>query len=273
MLVRGFVLNLKMTIVEPSRNPFIGLKETRHFDFTALVPLQLKTILKSPQSCHFLNKMTAILVGGSSINIELYEQLQCIKAQIFHSYGMTETVSHIALRRLNGKKKNTAFFPLEGVEIGVNSQSCLTIRGPVTNNELIQTNDKVEILPDKSFLWLGRNDNIAVSSSGKKIQLEKIESVFATLLSTVTDCYVNDVRFSVFLHSNKDSESHVYIAIEGYKIPRAIESEIREELSHLLTKDERPTRFFYVKWLPETITGKVDKKAIINNLENEGLLQ
>jgi len=272
MLVRGFVLNLKMTIVEPSRDPFIGIKEIECFDFTALVPIQLKTILRSSQSTNFLNKMKVILIGGSSIDHRLHKELACIKAPLFHSYGMTETVSHIALCPLNGEGKNNAFFPLDGVEIGLNNEGCLNIRAPVTNNQLIQTNDKVKILSNNSFIWLGRKDNIVVNSSGVKINVEKIESVFSTLLKTVNDNYANNVVFSTFLHTNKNAESHIYIAIENYKIPLAAEEEINQKLRKLLNRHEMPMRFFYLKCFPETATGKIDKKAIIAMLEKKGLL-
>ena len=109
MLVRGLELGLPMTIIEPAGNPLAGFDPANvRFDFTALVPLQLQHILDdTPEKLAILNRMKAILVGGAVVSPALEQALQVITAPIFSTYGMTETVSHIALRRLNGPERAT----------------------------------------------------------------------------------------------------------------------------------------------------------------------
>ena len=103
MLVRGLVLGLDMTVVEPAADPLADLYRAARFDFAAFVPLQLQTLLAGPP--HYravLDEMQAILVGGAPVSTELEAALARLRAPVYHTYGMTETATHVALRRLNG---------------------------------------------------------------------------------------------------------------------------------------------------------------------------
>ena len=118
MLVRGLEIGMNLHIIEPSTNPFLNLPITTQIDFIALVPMQLQGILKSePTRLPILQKMRAIIVGGAAVGQELERDLQLIKAPIYSTYGMTETITHIALKRLNGTKKNQYYKTLPKVSI------------------------------------------------------------------------------------------------------------------------------------------------------------
>jgi O-succinylbenzoic acid--CoA ligase len=119
--------------------------------------------------------MKAIIVGGA-VNIALQSQIQQLSVPVFSTYGMTETVSHIAIKRLNKESISDKFEILDGVEIKLDERSCLSIKAPASNNEWIFTNDVVELTEDKKFKILGRYDNI-INSGGVKIQLEEVEKV------------------------------------------------------------------------------------------------
>ncbi|MFZ4647918.1 MAG: AMP-binding protein, partial [Gemmataceae bacterium] len=130
MLVRAMTLGLKLTIVEPSGNPLADFDTHRtQFDFLAFVPLQLQMVLEqSPEKVAILNQAKAILLGGASTSLAQEAQLQLIMAPVYATYGMTETVSHIAIRRLNGPNATDFFTALLGVELGVDHRDCLNIR-------------------------------------------------------------------------------------------------------------------------------------------------
>ncbi|MFN8446139.1 MAG: AMP-binding protein, partial [Caldilineaceae bacterium] len=196
MLVRGLVVGMEMTVVEPSSNPLADLPAGVRFDFTALTPMQIGTViadcglriadsisqslnLQSPIST--LNAMHAILLGGGPVSATLEQQLQQIKAPIYHTYGMTETVSHVALRRVNGAEASEEFRPLPGVILGVDERGCLNIRAPMTSDQTVQTNDMVDLHANSSFHWLGRWDNV-INSGGVKVQVEKVEQAIERLV-------------------------------------------------------------------------------------------
>ena len=113
MLVRGFELGLHLTVIAPVSRPLAAFRPTEHFDFTAMVPLQLHATLHgNAHERTILDAMKAVLIGGAPVSLALEEQLQQLQAPLYHTYGMTETVSHIALRRLNGPQRSDRFMPL-----------------------------------------------------------------------------------------------------------------------------------------------------------------
>lgn len=184
MLVRGLELSLPMTIIEPSGNPLAGFDPGQgRFAFAAFVPLQLQTILEqSTDKLPILNKMKAILVGGAATSPALEQALQVIESPVFATYGMTETVSHIALRRLNGPKRRDYFTALDGVSLSTDERGCLHITSAATNFVRVQTNDVVELLDEVNFRLLGRADNV-INSGGVKVQPELVEQVISTVLN------------------------------------------------------------------------------------------
>lgn len=146
MLARALELGLTMTLVEPAADPLASLPPDAAFDFSAVVPLQLQTLLDGPASYRTrLDRMTAILVGGAPISAALEQQVQAIAAPLYHTYGMTESATHIALRRLNGPDASPWFHPLPGVELAVDARNCLRIKAPMTLDHWLQTNDLVAL--------------------------------------------------------------------------------------------------------------------------------
>ncbi len=180
MLVRGLELGLTLTIVEPSSHPLAQLSADTRFDFAAFVPLQLQTILaEEMDKLPLLQGMKAILIGGVATNAGLEQALQVITAPVWATYGMTETVSHIAIRRLNGAGATPYFTALSGVLLGIDDRSCLHITAPATNNQLVQTNDVVDLLtavdPNR-FSLLGRADRV-LNTGGVKVRPEQVEAI------------------------------------------------------------------------------------------------
>ena len=259
MLVRGAVLGLKLTIVPPSGNPLAQFSPDTRFDFTAMVPLQLQKIVsETPQKIGILNGMKAILVGGAPISPALEKELQAVTAPIFHTYGMTETVSHIALRRVNGDAAETVFRPLPGVTLGTDGRGCLTISAPVTGGKTLVTNDRVDLRADGSFVWLGRADNV-VNSGGVKIQLETVERALAAAIFAETG---ESRRVAVFSLPDERLGQRVAAAIEGTSFPAETLSAIKKTVAAELPRFHPPREYHFLPHLPETRTGKIDRRAL-----------
>jgi o-succinylbenzoate---CoA ligase len=253
MLVRGFELEMQMIITEPSANPFKNISGDERFDFTALVPMQMQKVLEeSPDKISILNGMKAILLGGSPVNARLEEALQEIKAPVYSTYGMTETVSHIALRRLNGEYRSELYATLDGVNTGTDERGCLTISAPSTRHHTIITNDLVELAGRHSFRWLGRIDNV-INSGGIKIHTdyleEKIDRIFheAGIQNRLFICPVTDAEFGEI----------AVLMIEG----NADEEAVRSLLKGKLKKFEVPRKIVVIEKFPETPSRKIDKIA------------
>ncbi|MCX6050017.1 MAG: AMP-binding protein [Chloroflexi bacterium] len=263
MLVRGFVLGLAMTVVEPASDPLRDLSPDVHFDFTAVIPLQLQTLLNGPPHYRtILNRMQAILIGGGPVSPALQEQLQVITAPIYHTYGMTETITHIALRRLNGPQASEAFTPLAGVKLAVDGRGCLNIRSEITQDQVVQTNDIVELRQDGSFIWLGRWDNV-INSGGVKVQVEKVEIALEKALHAVAPQAASQRRFFVGPLPDERLGERVVAVLEGAPLGEQLERALRESLQPLLTKYEVPRNFYYLPQFAETPTRKIDRKTTL----------
>lgn len=266
MLVRGFELGLDLTVIDPVSQPLAAVPPETQFDFTALVPLQLQETLNGPADALFrLDKMKAVLIGGAPISAALMAQLQTVNAPLYHTYGMTETVTHIALKRLNGPQQSEAYVPFSGVELGLDERGCLSICASVTDGQVVQTNDLVQLNPDGSFVWLGRIDNI-INSGGVKVQVEKVEEAVAHALLQLADDQLTQRRFFVGSKPDERLGEAVVLVIEGEPFPDDVADALRSSLQASLTRFELPRATHFVPRLLATPSGKIDRLANLARL-------
>ena len=278
MLVRAFKIGMNLLIVEPISNPFEDiekhlyiLKANRGQNFFAFVPLQIQTLLEStPIFSEILNSAKAIIIGGAAVNDAILEKVQKIYRPVYVTYGMSETLTHIAIKRINGSAKEDFFNTLEGVDIKLNDESCLMIKSKITNNQWITTNDVAEIINGSSFVLHGRIDNV-INSGGVKIQLEKVEKVAESVLQKLkTDEQKLKGRYFVFsLPDEKLGERMIFVLEKETNpafpsIEDATKIDILQGFKEILPKFEVPKEVFFVEKMIETPTGKIDKIKTIN---------
>ncbi|SET55272.1 AMP-binding protein [Hymenobacter actinosclerus] len=258
MLVRGLERRMHLTIVEPQANPLALVAPDASFDFTALVPLQLRALLAAGQAPR-LNQLRAILVGGAPVEAGLAHEIEELTVPVYLTYGMTETASHIALRRLNGPQANSAYQVLPGIAVAQDERGCLTVRADVTNDELIITNDLIRLAPDaRSFEWLGRADFI-INSGGVKVPAEKVERVLELALMEL------GLNRRAFVAGRPDERlgQQVTAFIEGGALPETQQQQLRELLGQRLDRYEQPRQLVFVPEFQTTASGKLDRKATL----------
>jgi O-succinylbenzoic acid--CoA ligase len=173
---------------------------------------------------------------------------------------MTETVSHIAVRKLNGEDKSDFFRVLAEVKVWVDDRRCLAINAAATNFEDVQTNDLVEFINENEFRLIGRADNI-INSGGVKIQLEKIEKTFDSFMQTY-----GIKRFFAAGIEDKKLGQKLILVLETDTLTEEIIQKIKHSDFHQLSKYEIPKEVFSISPFYETPTGKIDKKATIKKL-------
>ena len=253
MLIRSLEIGMHLHVVSPNSNPFTQLDKTIQIDFLAMVPMQLDKIL-ADGNIERLNNAKAILVGGAAIGKSLEQKIQVITCPVYSSYGMTETVSHIALRLINTLQKQSAYQKLENIETAKDARECLCIKGAVTNNEWLKTNDLVKLLPNGYFQILGRIDNV-VNSGGIKIQLEEIEKLIADLF------YIQKITNRFFLTSlpHYTLGLQLVLVIEGDEWNKEQQVELLTSLHQLCPKYQAPKLLFFVKNFSETKSQKIDR--------------
>ena len=273
MLARGLVLNLDLQVVEPQREPLksIPLDTAAPFDFYSFVPLQLQTLLSADlRYIPRLNQAKAILVGGAPISNPLITQAQQISAPIYHTYGMTETVSHIALRRLNGPDASEPFLALKGVKLGQDQRGCLTITSDVTASERITTNDLVELKSKREFIWLGRADNV-INTGGIKVQAEVVERAISEALQEVFGLAYPYESFFVGPVPDAVYGECIAVIFEGVHPTSDNQEKLKAALSKILQRPEVPKHILSVPNFERARNGKIDRRATLRKAKQIGL--
>lgn len=186
MVVRSVVCGLDMLAIEPSGHPLAAIPDDVCIDFAAMVPMQVYNSIANETECRRLKSIKNILIGGGAIDKDIEQVLRTFPNAVWSSYGMTETLSHIALRCINaGTEEDSLWYmPLPGVAISTNEDGCLVIDAPAVCPTVLNTND-IAIVDTKDggkrFKIIGRKDNV-VCSGGIKIQIEEVEQLLSSYL-------------------------------------------------------------------------------------------
>jgi O-succinylbenzoic acid--CoA ligase len=174
MIVRALLAGLNLKLIQPSGTP--DFSNSGKIDFCAMVPMQATHLLAKS----LWPDIKTLILGGAETGPELLEQLQHLKSQVFETYGMAETSSHVALKQLNGKQPESTFSALPDVKLSTDERDCLVIEASYLPAK-ITTNDRVEMVAPNRFRWLGRFDNV-INSGGIKIQPEILEKQYQEIL-------------------------------------------------------------------------------------------
>lgn len=269
MVVRSIERKLRLFSVKPSGHPLsdesLAKMVEMDFDFVAMVPMQVYNTLHVPQERERLSRIKHLIIGGGAIDDALAEELRSLPGAVWSTYGMTETLSHIALRRLNGEEASEWYQPFDSVGVSLNSDGCLVIDAPLVCSEPLVTNDIAEIKqqetsshssdassslktssPHVLFRIKGRKDNV-ICSGGIKIQIEEVENLLRQHLD------------APFLLAKKKDEKFGEIAVlvtESGDL-EGVEAICRQ----VLPKYWVPRQYLHFDQLPMTETGK-PKRAI-----------
>ena len=248
VVVRSLVSHLHLISVTPSSHPLKDV--TQPIDFAAMVPLQVYSSLQEPAERERLLSIRHLIIGGGAIDDSLESQLQQFPNAVWSTYGMTETLSHIALRRISGENSSLWYSPLDGVDVSLSSDSCLEIYAPQVNPEKLHTNDIAELrtLPDgsKEFRILGRKDNV-IDSGGIKIQAEEVERLLRPHLSC---------GFMITKVSDARLGEAVTLLVESDDVDN-----ILAVCKHVLPRHWVPRHIFPESHIPITETGKPARAA------------
>jgi O-succinylbenzoic acid--CoA ligase len=237
MFVRSFILGLDMKFVEPNSDPLKNIDE--EFDFCAMVPLQAKNSLEKLKA----GKIKKLIIGGVKVHKALEQELVKLPMDIYETYGMTETITHIAAKKIG----ENAFTVLPNVKVSIDDRQCLVIDAKNISKDKIVTNDIVNLISDKQFSWEGRIDNV-INSGGIKLMPERIEDKLSTLIPR---------RYFVSGQPDETLGEKAVLYVEGE--PMVIE----DTVFAVLDKFEKPKEVVFIPKFKETATGKILRKESI----------
>ena len=249
MVVRALTLGWHLHVVAPTMEALTEYDSD--YDFVAMVPAQAMNSLAA------LEKVGTLLIGGGVVSPQLESLLQDVEAKAFVSYGMTETVSHIALRRLNGEEAKNYYTALPGISLSQDARDCLVINAPGISDGPVVTNDLVKLIDKQRFQWLGRVDNV-INTAGVKIFPEQVESDLKDSL---------EVPFFISSEPDETLGERVVLVVES-PTPDGRSTGIHKELFNNLPKYSRPKKIYGISKFLYTETGKIRRQEIMSLIKN-----
>ncbi|NLY24007.1 MAG: AMP-binding protein [Bacteroidales bacterium] len=255
MVVRAIYAGLNLYPVEPSGHPLA--ERALSYDFAAMVPLQVCNTLQSEEEKKRLSQIRQLIIGGGAVDEELQEALKGFPNDIYSTYGMTETLSHIALRRINGVEAESYYTPLPGVGISVSEENTLIADVPLVSDVPVATNDIVVIREDGTFRIIGRRDNV-INSGGIKVQTEEVEEKLGPFING---------NYAVTSLPHPKLGQAIVLLIE----PAADPEVVRKAVKQIRPRYLQPLHIFTVKAVPLTGSGKIDRTATLKLAKEIGL--
>lgn len=243
VVVRAEERGLRLVSVTPSNHPLFSL--TEHIDFAAMVPSQVWCSLQEPVERERLRAVGCLIIGGGAISRELEAELRTFPNAVYSTYGMTETLSHIALRRLSGAAASEWYEPMPGVSVATDSEQRLVVNAPAVCAGTLVTNDIAVLNADgRRFRIVGRRDNV-ICCGGVKLHIEEIEERLSDVL-TEPFCVTKraDPKFGeiAVLLTTAPVEASAFSSLDPYSRPKAVVT---------------------VASIPLTATGKIDRAAAL----------
>ncbi|ADE83286.1 O-succinylbenzoic acid--CoA ligase [Xylanibacter ruminicola] len=256
MVVRSIERGLKLIEVPPCGHPLdikhltLNIKHSQfsifnfQFDFAAMVPMQVYNSLQVPEEKERLMAIRHLIIGGGAIDEAMEAELRTFPHAVWSTYGMTETLSHIALRRISGPEASEWYMPFPTVKLSTTDEGCLVIDAPEVCAQTLTTNDIVELKSDGRFRIRGRKDNV-ICSGGIKIQIEEVEQILKKYM-----------RVPYIISKRKDEKFGEIVVL----LTEGDTAEAQTICEQVLPKYHQPKVYLHVNQIPLTETGKPARK-------------
>lgn len=257
MVVRAFVSSLDLVVLPPDTKVLPAIGDTR-IRFAAMVPMQLESFVGRDgldrKAADALERIDILLLGGTAVREETVAALQGLRTRVLATYGMTETLTHVAVRPLNHGDGNAGYRPLDGVRVSLDADRCLVIDVDHLGIASLHTNDIADLAADGTFTLLGRRDHV-INSGGVKLFPERIEQRLAQLLS--------GHRFFVCAAPDGRLGERVCLMVEGAPWSEARRESVRREMGALLDRYETPRQIEVVPAFVLSESGKIRRSETL----------
>jgi O-succinylbenzoic acid--CoA ligase len=251
MIVRSFVSGLNLIWEEPSSMPL--LSKHGKINFCAMVPLQ---VYNSFSNYEFFRNIENLIIGGAELRNELLAMFRDVSNNTYETYGMAETCSHIALRKISGDMPERYFETLPGIKVEIDNRNCLVIHAPYLDGPVV-TNDLIEFVDSKHFIWKGRYDNL-INTGGFKVKPEELEADITKILDI--ECAI------VGIPDDKLGQRIIMIVESDVSLN---EKEIQKALKDSLPKYHIPAKIYFVDELPRNNAFKIDRLKLLEMFTKE----
>lgn len=253
MIVRAIAAKANLVIADAVSNPLISfISKKIKLDFAAFTPFQVAAILQEPVTASLFESISTVIIGGGEIPLQLEKKLTGFKNKIYSTYGMTETITHIAVRKVG----NPIFKAFKGISLGLDNRDCLTIEADYLPEKII-TNDIVSFEGPFEFIFKGRYDHV-INSGGIKVHPESVEAKINDLLN---------VNYFITGQSHPELGQQVVLVIEGNELDPTTLNLLKNSLNEALGKYEIPKKIVFATKFALTPTGKIDRLTTLKQIQ------
>ena len=259
MIARALEIGMNLLCCPPVADPLAEMSWDSEVHFAALVPYQVSAIIENDASSKKLSRIKNIIVGGSPVDQSLTDRLQQFGNSFFETYGMTETLTHIAIRKLNPPEKDFKLLP--GITAFIDERLCLNIQASHLSDQVIKTNDIAEFTTPDTFQIIGRFDNI-VNSAGFKIVPEDVERKISSIIRS----NLPNVNFIAGGIPDNDFGQKLVLLVETREIKTEIKNEVISQIKSVLKKWEVPKDVLAVSTFRRTESGKINRRETLASL-------
>lgn len=250
MVARAIILEIELVCIMPTANPWATISALKEVSFLACTPMQLATSFEHEPSFQSANQIANILLGGGPITSSMAPHLAAMTNNVYHTFGMTETISHIALKKISGTKTDHYFTTIGNTAIQQDKRQCLILHSPDLGINNLVTNDVVNIITPNTFEWLGRWDNV-INSGGIKIYPEWLEEKLSKKITA---------PFFIFSKPDELTGERLCMAIElAYN-----SDEIQNAISHL-PKHSQPKEVHFLDKMIYNTSDKIDRQKSLSH--------
>lgn len=256
MLVRAMEWDATVYVEDPKENPLLDIEATISFDFVAMVPMQVNACIENEKTLGKLKNIKNLIIGGAPSSRNLVGKIIILKLNAYQTYGMTETVSHIALAKISNEE--LVYTTLPEVKIGCDQEGKLWIESPTAKEKRLQTNDLVEKLNNSQFKWLGRAD-FTINSGGIKLQPEILEPQIS---ASVEKIYGPCNFFLIGKEDEKLGEKMVLVLEQPLKNESQAQ-DLLNELKSMINRYHIPREILIAPSFVKTASGKINRQATL----------
>lgn len=249
MLVRAMEGNWTLKVLEPSRDPIGELEAGEGFHFAAMVPMQVQEALMDQEKKRRSEGIGTLIIGGAPVPSQLEKRIRNLQTACYATYGMTETLTHIADRALNGPNASAFYTPMQGVELETDRRGCLLVRAPHLFDGEVRTNDLIEWDDEGHFRIRGRFDRL-INSGAVKLLPEELEQKLEPAM---------DRRFFIDKETDEELGECAVLYLEGEALDPTTDRLLHSHLKERLEAYEVPRRIVNIPRFAETGSGKLDR--------------
>jgi len=262
MIIRALVLGGGLVLSLPSKNPLNSIENSVKIDFAAFVPYQFAAVINDSDSLNKLSRCKSVILGGGPLPASLKSKISGISFPVFNTYGMTETLTHIALMRMNGSEKDQYFKVMPGIGIHIDCNSCLKISPDIYPRKSIFTHDIVKLIDANTFEYIGRVDHV-INSGGVKIHPEKITDPTGEIINHL----LGETAFFYYGEEDEILGQRLVLYLEHAPVTPITGKILKETLIKKLSKYEVPKMIYYIPGFEYTSIGKIDHRKTVEKMK------